>query len=62
MSTDATDVTVNWLEWIERCIKEEHINYYEYNKFNNVKEIGGEGFGKMYRANWKQNEKYLTLI
>ncbi|SRR6266498_429662 len=60
MSTDATDDKVNWL-WIENSIKEEHINFYEYSKFNNIKETGGEGFGKVYKAKWKQNEKYLAL-
>jgi hypothetical protein len=49
------------IEWIENCIKERSIKYYEYNEFNDIKKIGSESFGKVYRANWKQNEKCLAL-
>jgi serine/threonine protein kinase len=49
------------IDWIDQCIEERHIKYYEYYDFNNLEEIGSGGFSKVYRANWKQNEKYFAL-
>ncbi|GES83715.1 kinase-like domain-containing protein [Rhizophagus clarus] len=46
--------------WIVNAIKNEHINHYEYKDFYNVREIGSGGFGKVYRANWK-NSHILAL-
>jgi hypothetical protein len=44
----------NRVSWIEEVIEKEHLNYYEYNQFSNIQEIGAGGdFGKVYRANWK---------
>ena len=51
----------HWIEWIEKCIKERRIKCYEYNEFSKVEEIGSGLIGKVYRANWKQNEKCLAL-
>ncbi|EXX50996.1 Skt5p [Rhizophagus irregularis DAOM 197198w] len=48
-------------EWIEKCIREEHIKYYEFSEFSEIREIGNELFGKMYKANWKQSEKCIVL-
>jgi hypothetical protein len=48
-------------EIIEQCVKEKHLKYYEYNEFNKMEEIGSGLVGKVYRANWKQNEKSLAL-
>ncbi|GBB93566.1 hypothetical protein RclHR1_21990004 [Rhizophagus clarus] len=46
--------------WIANAILQGHINHYEYKDFYNVKEIGSGGFGKVYRANWK-NSHILAL-
>ena len=46
--------------WFEECIKEKRINYFEYNEFNSIEEIGSGLIGKVYKAKWK-NEKYLVL-
>ncbi|PKY54522.1 kinase-like protein, partial [Rhizophagus irregularis] len=43
------------------AIDKEHLNYYEYNQFTNIQEIGAGGFGKVYRANWKNTKKQLAL-
>ncbi|CAB4419745.1 unnamed protein product [Rhizophagus irregularis] len=48
-------------EWIEKCIREEHIKYYEFSEFSEIREIGSELFGKMYKTNWKQSEKCIVL-
>src|SRR3954453_23776564 len=47
--------------WIELYMKEKNINYYEYNEFNNIEEIDNGLMGKVYRANWNQSERCITL-
>ena len=48
---------------IDQYIKEKHINYYEFNEFNEFNNIEGinSGLVKVYRTNWKQIEKCITL-
>ncbi len=50
-----------WINWIEEAIAKEYLKYYEYKYFSNIKEIGSGGFGKVYRANWKNFGNYLVL-
>ncbi|CAB4388154.1 unnamed protein product [Rhizophagus irregularis] len=50
-----------WIKWIEEAIDKEHIKYYEYKEFNNFQEIGTGGFGKVYRANWKNLDKCFAV-
>ena len=49
------------INWIEEAISKKHIKYYEYEHFSNIQEIGSGGFGKVYRANWKNSYNYLAL-
>jgi hypothetical protein len=42
----------------EQDIKEQDINYYEYSEFDNIEKIVR---GKAYRANWKQNKRFIAL-
>ncbi|POG65696.1 uncharacterized protein OCT59_024394 [Rhizophagus irregularis] len=56
-----TENTNEWINWIEEAIDKEHLNHYEYNQFTNIQEIGSGGFGKVYRANWKNTKKQLAL-
>ncbi|CAB4379726.1 unnamed protein product [Rhizophagus irregularis] len=49
-------------EWIENAISKKLIKYYEYKHFNDIKEIGTGSFGKVYRANWKNPEKYEKYL
>ncbi|CAB4413902.1 unnamed protein product [Rhizophagus irregularis] len=51
----------NKSDWIEEAITKEYLRYYEYKNFNEVKKIGGGGFGKVYRARWKNTEQYFAL-
>src|SRR5687767_7988192 len=56
-----TENTNEWINWIEEAITKKHIKYYEYDHFSNIQEIGSGGFGKVFRANWKNHEQYLAL-
>ena len=50
-----------WNNWIEETISKKNIKYYEYGDFYNIQKIGRGHFGKVYRANWKNSEKYFAL-
>ncbi|GBB90062.1 hypothetical protein RclHR1_16940003 [Rhizophagus clarus] len=50
-----------WISWIEDVIEKNQLKYYEYNEFTNLQKIGTGGFGKVYRANWKNSEKHFAL-
>ncbi|RGB37537.1 kinase-like domain-containing protein [Rhizophagus diaphanus] len=50
-----------WNNWIEDAINNEHINCYEYKDFYNFEGIGSGGFGKVYRANWKDSHNIYAL-
>jgi len=56
-----TKNTNEWIDWIEVAIKDECLKYYDFKIFSNIKEIGSGGFGKVYRANWKNFENYFAL-
>ena len=58
---NATNNSNEWVSWIEEAIAKEYFKHYEYERFSNIKEIGRGGFGKVYRANWKNSEQYLAL-
>ncbi len=50
------------MDWIENVIKEGELTCYDYNQFSNIEQIGIGGFGKVYRANWKNGlEQCLAL-
>lgn len=56
--------TVNsneWIDWIEDAISKDLIKYYDFKYFHNIKEISSGGFGKVYRASWKNLRKTFTL-
>lgn len=38
---------------LENSIVNEHLNYYEYSEFKNIKQIGNGTFGSVASANWK---------
>ncbi|POG74925.1 kinase-like domain-containing protein, partial [Rhizophagus irregularis DAOM 181602=DAOM 197198] len=56
-----TEYTNEWVNWIEEAVDKEYFKYYEYQQFNNIQHIGTGGFGKVYRANWKNSEKKFAL-
>jgi hypothetical protein len=50
-----------WINWIEEAIDKGQLKYYDYEEFINFQEIGTGGFGKVYRANWKNLEENFAL-
>jgi hypothetical protein len=51
----------NKSDWIEDAISTKLIKYYDYKYFSNIEEIGCGGFGRVFRANWRNSEQYLAL-
>uniref|UniRef100_U9UDK4 Protein kinase domain-containing protein n=1 Tax=Rhizophagus irregularis (strain DAOM 181602 / DAOM 197198 / MUCL 43194) TaxID=747089 RepID=U9UDK4_RHIID len=48
-------------KWIEKEINNEHIRYFEYNKFSQIIEIGSGAFGKVSRANFVETGLVVAL-
>jgi len=61
IESKVTDNSNEWVNWIEEAIDNEHLKHYEYKQFSNFQQIGAGSFGKVYRANWKNLEKYFAL-
>ncbi|GET04740.1 kinase-like domain-containing protein [Rhizophagus clarus] len=61
IKTQDVEYTNEWVKWIEEAVDREYFKFYEYNQFNNIQHIGTGGFGKVYRANWKNSEKQFAL-
>ncbi|CAB4379819.1 unnamed protein product [Rhizophagus irregularis] len=47
--------------WIEEAITNNHIRFYEYDKFTCIEEIGSGSFGKVFKAKFKSSDKYFAL-
>ncbi|CAB4442931.1 unnamed protein product [Rhizophagus irregularis] len=52
--------TNEWINWIEEAVSKEYYRLYEHENFSNIQKIGTGGFGKVYRASWK-NSQYFAL-
>ncbi|CAG8466654.1 16311_t:CDS:2, partial [Dentiscutata erythropus] len=46
---------------VQKCLIEGHIKLYEYTRFKDVELIGEGGYGKVYRATFKDNEVTVAL-
>jgi serine/threonine protein kinase len=47
--------------WLENSITEEHIRYYEYSDFKDIKQIGKGSFGSVFCATWKITNRSFAL-
>ncbi|CAB4437501.1 unnamed protein product [Rhizophagus irregularis] len=50
-----------WSKWLDEAVTKKHIKHYEYEHFKNIQVIGFGGFGKVYRAKWKNSYQYFAL-
>ncbi|POG77710.1 kinase-like domain-containing protein, partial [Rhizophagus irregularis DAOM 181602=DAOM 197198] len=55
-----TKNTNKWVNLIEETISKENYRFYEQKHFSNIQKVGTGGFGKVYRASWK-NSQYFAL-
>ncbi len=49
------------IDWLEKSIADEYINYYEYSNFKNIQRIGSGAFGRVSHASWKDTGKTFAL-
>src|SRR5687768_4319136 len=61
--SDETDIKESNFDinWLEKSIADEHVNYYEYSDFKNLQLIGNGFFGNVMRANWKNTNHFFAL-
>jgi hypothetical protein len=51
-----------YINWLDKSITEEYINYYEYSDFTNIQQIGKGSYGNVIRVNWKNyNNRIFAL-
>ncbi|PKC01652.1 hypothetical protein RhiirA5_426369 [Rhizophagus irregularis] len=48
MSVNTKDSN-HYIDWLEKSITDEHIKYYEYSDFKNIRPIGNSSYGKVNR-------------
>ncbi|GBC08000.1 hypothetical protein RclHR1_07850002 [Rhizophagus clarus] len=53
--------SIHYIEWLEKLIVDEHINYYEFSEFKDIQPIGSGSFGIVNRANWKNVDHFFAL-
>jgi len=49
------------VDWIEKAIDENYIKYYDYSRFNDVKEINSGSVGSIFLAKWKDSDTMMVL-
>jgi hypothetical protein len=61
--TKETDLkeTNYYIDWLEKSIENEYLNYYEYSEFTNLEPIGSGSYGSVVRANWKNAGNFFAL-
>ena len=50
-----------YIDWIEKSICDEHINYYEYSDFKLIRPIGHGSSGNVLCASWKNANCVFAL-
>ncbi|RIA78906.1 kinase-like domain-containing protein [Glomus cerebriforme] len=62
MSTDTRIKDSNYyFDWLEKSISEKRLKYHDYSEFKNLQLIGNSSFGNIVRANWKNDNDFVTL-
>ncbi|CAB4388559.1 unnamed protein product [Rhizophagus irregularis] len=60
-SSRGSSIMIDYSTRYAKSLVEEYYRFYEQEYFSNVQRIGTGGFGKVYRANWKNSDQYLAL-
>jgi hypothetical protein len=47
--------------WLEKAIRERHINFHKYEDFENIEIIGRGASGKVSRAEWANRDMYIAI-
>ncbi|CAB4387584.1 unnamed protein product [Rhizophagus irregularis] len=50
-----------YIDWLEKSINDEYINYYNYLEFKNLNPLGSGSYGRVFRANWKNTDGIFAL-
>jgi hypothetical protein len=50
-----------YINWLERSIVDEYLNYYNYSEFKNLKPLGNGAHGSVSRANWRNTYGFFAL-
>ncbi|UZO07132.1 uncharacterized protein OCT59_027430 [Rhizophagus irregularis] len=63
IETKETDLKESniYIDWLEKSIADEYINYYAYSEFKNLKPLGSGLYGSVSRANWKNTDGFFAL-
>lgn len=55
------DLNSKYIDWLEKSIVNEHIKYYDYKDFHDIKPIGSGASGSICRTNWKNTDTIFAL-
>ena len=58
---NVSNKNLKYVDWLEKSIANEYLNYYEYSEFENIRQISNGAFGSIFRANWKKTDTVLVL-
>ncbi len=50
-----------YIDWMEKSICDEHINYYKYSDFKRIRPIGDGSYGYVICASWKNTNCIFAL-
>lgn len=50
-----------YIDWLENSTLDNHIQYYKYSDFRNIKQLGSGTFASVYCANWKSLDTIYAL-
>jgi hypothetical protein len=59
--SNETDLNETNIDWLEKSITDEYLNYYEYFEFKNIQTIGSGSYGRVVRVNWKTTDRFFVL-
>ncbi|GES80192.1 kinase-like domain-containing protein [Rhizophagus clarus] len=52
---------IKYINWLEKSISDEYLDYYKYSEFKNIQQLGKGAFGSVVCANWKNTDTILVL-